>query len=311
VLLKGGDFDGVALLAKEVQEFQTLKLKITKDGMQWLEQGLEQGNQQILSKGVQVFVNLQTLPQVVFDTMDGYLGSIQQTASHAFDLNSLNAEMNSLKQSGQVSTKTVPLVAFAGILWGRTEKLADAIYAYTSKIHTLESFLSRRSDSSPQTFLLQYVLKELAEKMHPQSTLKSYFWTRLCCTLDDEIKKCTRAATFLLQVLQAGYPKLLRIFNDLFARIRLVTGEDAFGKEFTERTLQSFEAAYVSRSITRMLETVNQIAAKGPPNREDAQKIARTMSSELNAVKFDDTLLQLICNNMVKALNIFKQKTNA
>ena len=52
-------------------------------------------------------------------------------------------------------------------------------------------------------------------------------------------------------------------------------------------TLKSFEAAYTARSLAKLLETVTQIMQKATPNREDAQKLARTISSELNAVKFD------------------------
>ena len=73
-------------------------------------------------------------------------------------------------------------------------------------------------------------------------------------------------------------------------------------------TLKSFEAAYTARSLAKLLETVTQIMQKATPNREDAQKLARTISSELNAVKFDPFLLDLISKNISKALNAFRQK---
>lgn len=73
-------------------------------------------------------------------------------------------------------------------------------------------------------------------------------------------------------------------------------------------TMKSFESAYVARSLTKLLEAVTQIMQKASPNREDAHKLARIISSELNAVKFESNLLDLIAKNVSKSLNAFRQK---
>ena len=308
VLLKDGHLDDIPVFQEELNTFKAFKTKITTNGLEWLEQGLEQGNQTLLSKGIQIFVNLHTLSRVVCDLMEKYQKEMADLCKYTFDLSSLNAEMTELKKSGNLGSRSIPLVAFAGILWSRTEKLADSIYTHTSKINSLEVFLSRKNDSASRVFLLQYVKSEMKGLMNEDEGLKSYFWRILCENLDIQLKAATKSANFLLQVLQAGYPKLLRIFSDLFGRIKLSTGQEEFGHVLINTTLKPFETAYISRSLTRLLETVSQIVHKGTPNREDAQKLARTISSELNAVKFNSDLLDLVCQNVVRALGNFRQK---
>lgn len=184
------------------------------------------------------------------------------------------------------------------------EKLADVIYEMAFKMHTLESFLSRRNDSTTQTVLLEYVVKELSKHFKGDcKTVKQYFWKGLRDVLDLEIAVATKTSQFLLQVLQAGYPKLLRIFLDLYSRIKLVSGD-----EIQLLSLNSFETAYVTRSLTRLNEAVSNIVQKGTPNREDGVKLSRTVSSELNATRFDQELLTKISSNVVKSLATFTTK---
>lgn len=96
--------------------------------------------------------------------MAKYQTSITELCRTTFDLQSLNAELQEQKRAGQVSSTQSPLVAFASILWARTELLADSIYMHTNKINTLENYLSRRNDSSSKVFLLQYVQSEMKIK---------------------------------------------------------------------------------------------------------------------------------------------------
>lgn len=90
-----------------------------------------------------------------------YQTNIASLCKATFDLQSLNVELNQQKKQGLVGANQSPLVAFASILWARTEKLTDVIYSSTIKINTLENYLSRRNDSSSKVFLLQYVQSEM------------------------------------------------------------------------------------------------------------------------------------------------------
>ena len=93
--------------------------------------------------------------------MTDYQSSIASLCKFTFDLQSLNAELNQQKKDGLGGNHTSPLVAFASILWTRTENLTDSIYSNSIKINTLENYISKRNDSSSKVFLLQYIQSEM------------------------------------------------------------------------------------------------------------------------------------------------------
>ena len=114
------------------------------------------------------------------------------------------------------------------------------------------------------------------------------------------------ASTFLLQILQAGYPKLLRIFHDLFERIVLVDRDVSYyyihlrseNNPFM-KILVPFEAAYISRSLTRLLDSVNSAfpekSSKTFSSKDDVEKLCRTFSGF-----FKLTLVNLKSLNLIQ-----------
>jgi hypothetical protein len=97
----------------------------------------------------------------------------------------------------------------------------DSLYDHAVRIHRLENFLAKRKDNVTQTLYVDQVLSSLK-----CTRLKSHFWNRIAVVFEAEMTKATKTLHFLQQVLQAGYPKLLRIFLDLFAKISLISGEE-------------------------------------------------------------------------------------
>ncbi|KAI8898021.1 hypothetical protein BC833DRAFT_620715 [Globomyces pollinis-pini] len=294
----------------EIETYKDCQVAIEMQGMSWLNQGLIEQNATILGKGVTIFANLNKLPGVVKGVVDGFLSVLEQESITTFDMASLNQEMTELKQKDKTNKNQSQLVAWASILWNRTEHLTDKIYTNACQLHTLEQYLTRRKNIVSQKSYLEIVLQEFK-----WTSLKNPFWTQLSQQLEDQIKKATKGSQFLLQVLQAGYPKLLRIFTDLFSRIQLLNGSNEKNPEtvLLMKTLSSFEAAYVSRSLNRLLETVNVVIPERATNKaftnsEDANRLSRTISSELNAVKFDPHLLKSITKNVSKTLTLFLAK---
>jgi hypothetical protein len=145
------------------------------------------------------------------------------------------------------------------------------------------------------------------------SGLRAHYWQTLSQNFDKEIRAATKLNPVLLQILQFGYPKLLRVFTDLFSKIALLVGSENNDTAVLVKTLSSFENAYVSRTLTRMLDTVNHLipekgVTKNNPSTEEASKLCRSINSELNAVRFDEHLLQLVGKNVTKALNLFRSR---
>lgn len=152
------------------------------------------------------------------------------------------------------------------------------IYSSSRKIINLQTYLLREKNNFSQESLIDPVLNQLDTK-----SLKMYFWLVLSQNLDVEIKKATKSSQFLLQVLQAGYPKLLRVFVDLFSKLSLTSTDDiSVEMSLIMKTLSVFESAYVSRVLSRMLDTVGSLVpektSKTNPGTEEAIKLIRSMA---------------------------------
>ncbi|KAJ3321260.1 hypothetical protein HDV06_004485 [Boothiomyces sp. JEL0866] len=303
-LLKEHELNDDENLETELCKYKEISEKVRKQGLDWIGEGLAD-NQASLAKGIQIYSNLQQLPEMVKNLLDSYIAEIAAEAHNTFDINSLNQEMTETKKqliATQGKVQTSNLAAWAGILWSRTEKLNDSIYKFACNVHNLEAFLSRKKESISQSTYLDVVVLSL------NAEVRTYFWKAVSTALDQEITAATKGSQFLRQVLEAGYPKLLRVFLELFNRVALLNNTKE--KESNEttlllKTLSSFESAYINRSSTRLLESVasifperNVVKSLSP---EDANKFFRTISSELHAVKFDAHLLSLIMKNVVNA----------
>eukprot|EP00118_Oscarella_pearsei_P006866 m.32029 g.32029 ORF g.32029 m.32029 type:complete len:168 (+) comp31589_c0_seq2:2739-3242(+) len=111
------------------------------------------------------------------------------------------------------------------------------------------------------------------------------------------------ASTFIKQAFESEYPKLLRLFNDLGSRLSQrqpiiiqsttlnptdpptdvsitkcleKSAAYSFGK-----TLSHFEAAYIARSLSRLLDSVNVVFPAGsklPPSKDEIAGIVKTMT---------------------------------
>lgn len=92
-ILQDTDLAELSFLKKELDEYASIKEKLTGDALKSLEIGLDSNNLQELSQGVQVFVNLQTLPVLIKDLIIKYHEQCKAKAQLTFDMNSLNEEM--------------------------------------------------------------------------------------------------------------------------------------------------------------------------------------------------------------------------
>jgi hypothetical protein len=92
-VLQDTDLTEISFLNKELEEYAAIKQTLTNDALKSLQVGLDSNNLQELSKGVQVFINLQTLPVLITDLIMQYQEKCKTTAQTTFDMNSLNEEM--------------------------------------------------------------------------------------------------------------------------------------------------------------------------------------------------------------------------
>ncbi|KAJ3298510.1 hypothetical protein HDU79_010246 [Rhizoclosmatium sp. JEL0117] len=148
---------------------------------------------------------------------------------------------------------------------------------------------------------------------------------------EKEIRSAVKSSSFFHQIFQVGYPKLLRLFHDLFSRLTVTnvsgavtpasSSQPAVSEEASRfasdssvllKALSSFETAYLRESLARLLEPVNQAFPEKPiagnrtvATRDDVEKLLRAISRELEISKFDPHLLKSVSKNATKAINMY------
>ena len=155
----------------------------------------------------------------------------------------------------------------------------DYIQASHGQVTLLMTVLAKRKD--PLTHLTFLEQLESQEFTHPSSV----FWEETARLISIELRASTRASAQVSQTLETEYPRLLRLFKDLFSRLKEHPEHDP---EVTIRiALASFETAFLSRSFSRVSEPVNMsVSSRNAPASTDIATIVKTFRNELQVSLF-------------------------
>ncbi|KAJ3151941.1 Conserved oligomeric Golgi complex subunit [Geranomyces variabilis] len=317
VIIQDPDLKGIDVVDSEVEEIAQAKQRISTAGEQLLQRGMVLQNQTDIAAGLQVFHNLEQLSEKAQSVVNEMLLLITKEMQQALDGITLGKEMKDTSPRRAVgSPPSAAPIAVSVKLWQRLEHLMDVIYENFNKICQLYRVLKRKRDPTSHVLFLDEVSAGL------DTDLLEFFAKGLASAFERELRMATKASQILLQQLQNGYPRLLRLTRNVFSRLAVVNGaggaSDAVRLDSTLmlRCLAPYETAYLSRSLSRLLEPVNSsfpdrvgIAARPPPNNDDVDKVVRTLGSELEAAKFDQAFVKTVSRNASKALKMFIQKS--
>ncbi|XP_023219399.1 conserved oligomeric Golgi complex subunit 5-like [Centruroides sculpturatus] len=152
--------------------------------------------------------------------------------------------------------------------------------------------------------------------------------------LTKQFADAAKESTFIKQAFEGEYPKLLRLHTDLWKRLQqlnaisqtsieaVVSSQDTCDEstatlmnfrpdQALHATLIPFENAYLSRSLSRLFDSVNVVFSVGSqdaPTKDDVENIIKTIFSELNAANINSTLSQIIAKNVAKTVQLFTVK---
>ncbi|RKO88423.1 Golgi transport complex subunit 5-domain-containing protein, partial [Blyttiomyces helicus] len=323
-ILQESDLSGIEVVDAEIQTIADAKRQIAAEAEKLLDVGMSTQNQTDVAAGLQVFHNLGQMASTTQARVDGMLETIARETHVALDVASLNKEVkgksNAAPSQGGVRRVNEPTTAqqnaivWASLLWTRIERLMDVMYENAVKVYLLEKVLARKRDLVTHVPFLDEVVKNM------DGNIVSYFSRILAHSFERELRLATKSSSFLQQVLQNGYPKLLRLFHDYFSRVAGISGEPGRRSDSPEsalllRTIASFETAYLSRSLSRLLDPINVAFAfkAGPgartlPLKDDIDKLIRVITSEVEVAKFDSNLLKRVAKNVAKALDMYAVK---
>uniref|UniRef100_A0A8B9GQU8 Conserved oligomeric Golgi complex subunit 5 n=1 Tax=Astyanax mexicanus TaxID=7994 RepID=A0A8B9GQU8_ASTMX len=338
-LSQGVDLSGIDVIENDLLLISRVRLEVENQAKRILEQGMEIQNPSQVGTALQVFYNLGSLRETIISVVDGYKASVQESITSALDVKVLTQPANTRGAPGRA---VIPIpgntATFRAALWTNLEKLMDHIlYAVCIVIvQHLQKVLTKKRDPVTHVCFIDEIVKE----GHPD--ILYIFWNSVTQMLSVELKKSTQASTFLKQALEGEYPKLLRLYNELWkrlqqysAKIQVVPVGSGSGLEFDstvtendiqdlftntkqdpekslKESLQPYEAAYLSKSLSRLFDPINLVFPQGgysPPASDEMDSIIKTIASELNVALVDSGLTVAVAKNVAKTVQLFCVKS--
>ncbi|RDB25440.1 Conserved oligomeric Golgi complex subunit 5 [Hypsizygus marmoreus] len=313
-------------VAAHVPFIEEARAKVTSEMETMVLTGLSTLNQSLLASSLQTAYNLRVLPELVQNLIFDLSQAVEERIRSAFDITKISKDAlardpaASSPQSpptyrSRVRTEPTNVTApqFTAALWSRLEVMIEDMADCCVKVYTLEKVLKMKKDAVTQVVFLDEAMKLLENK--PSAT----FWTSLGRSLEKHARDSAKSSTFLQQTLSAGYPKLLRLFQEFFAKIAVHT-DTVYGPMsqspetvFVLRSLSNFESLYLSRSSNKLNEAVAQAFSGGvraPPGYNEGINIARTVANELDTARFDPLLVKSVAKNAASSLNMLLSRVD-
>ncbi|XP_070557668.1 conserved oligomeric Golgi complex subunit 5-like [Ptychodera flava] len=335
-LYQGVDVEGIEIIDKDTKFIEKARKDVELQAEKMLEQGMETQNQTQVATSLQVFHNLGCLTDVVKRVVDNIRKTFEGNVDEALDVRVLSQTQNQNK--GGPGRATMPAVgntaAFRAMLWTNMEKLMDQIYSCCGQVQHLQKVLAKKRDPVTHVCFIDAVIKE------GQASIMHTFWDSVTEILTRKFETEANSSMFVRQAFEGEYPKLLRLYNELWKRLQqysadmkvqpsvesplptqTMTDGDIFAspvkeakgvnpEEALRRSLAPFENAYLSRSLSRLFDPINLVfsGASNPPSDEEVDTILKTIASELNVSSVDSGLSVTISKNVAKTVQLYTVK---
>ncbi|XP_062374744.1 conserved oligomeric Golgi complex subunit 5 [Sardina pilchardus] len=335
-LSQGVDLSGIDVIENDLLFISRARLEVENQAKRLLEQGMEIQNPTQVGTALQVFYNLGSLRETISGVVDGYRASVKDNVTNALDIKILTQPAANRGAPGRAMMPTPgSTAAFRAALWTNLEKLMDQICAACGQVQHLQKVLTKKRDPVTHVCFIDEIIKD------GQPDILYTFWNSVTGTLSVEFQKATADSTFLKQALEGEYPKLLRLYNELWKRLQqyssniqgalstqggldlpmdLPTSETDSKDLFTQTkqdydpekalkdSLQPYEAAYLSKSLSRLFDPINLVFPQGgrnPPSNDELDSIIKTIASELNVASVDPSLTVAVAKNSAKTVQLF------
>ncbi|KAG5220623.1 Golgi transport complex domain-containing protein [Salix suchowensis] len=158
---------------------------------------------------------------------------------------------------------TVP--QYTAALWSRLENMIEEMAGCCDKVYTLEKVLKIKKDTVTHVVFLDETMKPVSREActrYVQELVSQY-------TNTDSTVDWMSGSSFLQQTLSIGYPRLLRLFHEFFAKIAALAG-----------------------------------GTRNPPGVTEGTNVARAVVNELDSARFDPLLVRSVAKNAATSLDM-------
>uniref|UniRef100_A0A7N5KBS0 Conserved oligomeric Golgi complex subunit 5 n=1 Tax=Ailuropoda melanoleuca TaxID=9646 RepID=A0A7N5KBS0_AILME len=341
-LSQGIDLSGIEVIENDLLFIARARLEVENQAKRLLEQGVETQNPTQVGTALQVFHNLGTLKDTITSVIDGYCASLEEHINSALDIKVLTQPSQSAVRGGPGrSTMPTPgnTAAFRASLWTNMEKLVDHICTVCGQVQHLQKILAKKRDPVSHVCFIEEIVKD------GQPEILYTFWNSVTQALSSQFRMATDSSMFLKQAFEGEYPKLLRLYNDLWKRLQQYSqnsqgkfnasgttdlyvdlqhmeddAQDIFipkkpdydPEKALKDSLQPYEAAYLSKSLSRLFDPINLVFPPGgrnPPSSDELEGIIKTIASELNVAAVDADLALAVSKNVAKTVQLYGVKS--
>lgn len=288
-LMMDTDLNGLDVIADDQQVVKSHRTTVQRIATHTLSQGLQTMDRAKVSTAVQVFQNLKVVNGAIDNVIDSALSEIEKIASESLDVTlTTNQDLGKRAAPGRAA---IPSPGSSGNLRTRIWENLERLFQDTLYTHCLQIELLQRT-------LLEHHVKELDE-------LSQKFWNRVNTLLSKVLIERAQGSSFVKQALEGEYPKFLRIFLDLRKRLKERLQSISIYK-INHNVLLPFENAYLSRSVSRLLDPVHTMfSGEGLPTQDEIDSLIRTVTNELSVSLVDDGLSTVVARNVGKAIRLF------
>uniref|UniRef100_A0A8C3WP07 Conserved oligomeric Golgi complex subunit 5 n=1 Tax=Catagonus wagneri TaxID=51154 RepID=A0A8C3WP07_9CETA len=341
-LSQGIDLSGIEVIENDLLFIARARLEVENQAKRLLEQGVETQNPTQVGTALQVFHNLGTLKDTITSVVDGYCATIEENINSALDIKVLTQLSQSAVRGGP-GRSTMPMpgntAVFRASLWTNMEKLVDHIFTVCGQVQHLQKILAKKRDPVSHICFIEEIVKD------GHSEILYTFWNSVTQALSSQFHKATNSSMFLKHAFEGEYPKLLRLYNDLWKRLQQYSlsiqgnfnssgtsdlstdlqhmeddTQDLFipkkpdydPEKALKDALQPYEAAYLSKSVSRLLDPINLVFPPGgrnPPSDDELEGIIKTIASELNVAAVDADLTLAVSKNVAKTVQLYGIKS--
>ncbi|KAL4226453.1 Conserved oligomeric Golgi complex subunit [Mactra antiquata] len=342
-ICEGVDLTGIEVIEHDRRFVKQARIEVESQAEKMLEQGMETQNQAHVATSLQVFHNLGCLRETVDKVVGHCRDNLEEQINNCLNVQALSIQQTGPQGKGGPGRASMPVTgntaALRATLWTNMEKLMDIIYSACAQIHHLQKVLIKKRDPVTHVCFVDE-LKQKEGSVH----IMADFWTVITDMLKKKFRTAAETSSFLKQAFEGEYPKLLRLYNDLWKRLQQfslsvdtgsmsiatdllesgnVVEEDIFiqsgksghqnsSEKALHETLATFETAYLSRSLSRLFDPINlafSTATFNPPTSEEVDSIVKTISSELNVASVDKKLCVTVAKNVAKTVKMFCVKS--
>jgi len=212
------------------------------------------------------------------------------------------------------------MAAFRATLWTNVDHLLEEVHGHVARVIHLQRLLLKKQDPvSHQSYLA--VLGQAGW----DTSLASHSWNKVTEIVTNAFSAAAAKSNFVKQAFEGEYPKLVRLYCELWSRLRSTSQqystttlqvEDTIVIEdpFTSNTMSSglrsslaqFEHAYLARSLSRLFDPVNLMFSGGAvPSQDEVSQVFATLASELGIASVEDRLAMAVYKNIVKTVQLF------